>query len=92
MDLDQMAAPSDIQIVAFVLGVAMLAAWLVGRRMGWRLDGKDGVKSSKFDDASTGLLGRLLAFSFGTSIAKYDQRVSRRRRGRECDWRLPHMR
>jgi hypothetical protein len=74
MDLDQIVAPLDIHIVALVLGVAMLAAWQIGRRMGRRLRGKDSVKPSKFDDASIGLLSLLLAFSFGMSIAKHDQR------------------
>ena len=35
---------------------------------------KGGTKPSKFDDASMALLGLLLAFSFGMSIAKHDQR------------------
>ena len=74
MDLDQIVAPLDIHIVVLALGVAMLAAWQIGRCMGRRLRGKDGVKPSKFDDASIGLLSLLLAFSFGTSIAKHDQR------------------
>jgi hypothetical protein len=74
MELDQIVAPPDIHIVALVLGVAMLAAWQIGRRIGRRVRGKDGIKPSKFDDASIGLLGLLLAFSFGTSIAKHDQR------------------
>ena len=74
MDLDQVIAPLDIHTVALALGVAMLVAWQIGRRLGGRLRGRDGVKPSKFDDASIGLLGLLLAFSFGTSIAKHDQR------------------
>ena len=74
MDLDQIVAALDIHIVVLALGVAMLAAWEIGRCMGRRLRGKDGVKPSKFDDASVGLLSLLLAFSFGTSIAKHDQR------------------
>ena len=74
MDLDQIVAPLDIHIVAMTLALAMLAAWQIGRRMGRRLRGKDSVKPSKFDDASIGLLSLLLAFSFGTSIAKHDQR------------------
>ena len=74
MDLDQIVAQVDIHVVAMTLGVAMLAAWQIGRHMGGRLQGKDGIKPSKFDDASIGLLGLLLAFSFGTSIAKHDQR------------------
>src|ERR1700730_8457540 len=74
MDLDQIFAALDIRIVALTLAVAMFAAWLIGRRMGGRLRGKHNVKPSKFDDASMGLLGLLLAFTFGTSIAKHDQR------------------
>ena len=74
MDLDQMVGALDIHIVALALGVAMLAAWQIGRRMGRRVQGKDGIKPSKFDDASIALLGLLLAFSFGTSIAKHDRR------------------
>src|SRR3984893_2931949 len=74
MDLDQIVAPLDIHIVVLALGVAMLAAWQIGRCLGRRLQGKDGVRPSKFDDASIALLGLLLAFSFGTSIAKHDQR------------------
>jgi hypothetical protein len=74
MDLDQIIAALDIHIVALALGAAMLAAWRIGRFMGGRLRGKDGVKPSKFDDASITLLGLLLAFSFGMSMAKHDQR------------------
>jgi hypothetical protein len=74
MELDQIVAPLNIYIVGVVLGVLMLAAWQIGRRIGRRVRGKDGIKPSKFDDASIGLLGLLLAFSFGTSIAKHDQR------------------
>ena len=74
MDLDQIVAALDIRIVALALGVAMLAAWQIGRHMGRRVRGMDGIKPSKFDDASIALLGLLLAFSFGTSIAKHDQR------------------
>jgi hypothetical protein len=74
MELGQIVASPDIHIVALVLGVAMLAAWRIGRHLGRRVRGKDGVKPSKFDDASIALLGLLLAFSFGTSIAKHDQR------------------
>ena len=74
MDLDQAVAPLDIHIVALVLGLAMLVAWQIGRRIGSRRRGKEGIKPSKFDDASIGLLSLLLAFSFGTSIVKHDQR------------------
>ena len=74
MDLDQVIAPLDINIVALALGMAMLVAWQIGRHMRRRPRGKEGVKPSKFDDASIALLGLLLSFSFGTAIAKHDQR------------------
>jgi hypothetical protein len=91
MDLDQMVAALDIHIVGMALGVAMLAASQIGRHMGRRVRGMDDLKPSKFDDASIGLLTLLLAFSFGTSIAKHDQRRRRRRR-RQCNWRLLQLR
>jgi hypothetical protein len=47
----------------------MLAAWQIGPRMGTRMQGKGGVKPSKFDDdASIGLLGLLLALGSGTRV------------------------
>jgi len=64
----------DIRIVTLVLVAAMVVAWIVGRRMGSRMLQNGKSKPSKFDDASTALLGLLLAFSFGVSFAKYDQR------------------
>jgi len=39
-----------------------------------RLKGGGGRQPSKFDDASMALLGLLLAFTFGVSIGKHDQR------------------
>jgi uncharacterized membrane protein len=64
----------DIWIVTLVLIAAMVVAWIVGRQMGSRMLQNSKSKPSKFDDASTALLGLLLAFSFGVSFAKYDQR------------------
>jgi hypothetical protein len=64
----------DIRIVVVTLGAAMLVASEIGRWMGRRLRRKGGVKPSKFDDASMPLLGLLLAFTFGTSFARHDQR------------------
>ena len=71
--MGDIATALDIRIVALILVVVMLAAWSVGKRLGDRLLHK-GTKPSKFDDASMALLGLLLAFSFGMSIAKHDQR------------------
>jgi hypothetical protein len=67
-------ATLDIRVTALILAVAMLVAWNVGKRMGEWLLHDGGTKPSKFDDASMALLGLLLAFTFGMSIAKHDQR------------------
>ncbi len=72
--MEKIAATLDISVIALILAVAMLAAWNVGKRMGERLLRKGGVEPSKFDDASMALLGLLLAFTFGMSITKHDQR------------------
>jgi len=72
--MEGIAAMLDIFVLAAILAVAMLAAWYVGKRMGRRLLQRGGATPSKFDDASMALLGLLLAFTFGTSIAKHDQR------------------
>jgi hypothetical protein len=72
--MEDIATALDIRIVAVVLAGAMLAAWSIGKRLGERLLHEGGKQPSKFDDASMGLLGLLLAFSFGMSIAKHDQR------------------
>jgi hypothetical protein len=68
------ATALDIRLVALILVVAMLVAWSIGKLMGERLLRKGATKPSKFDDASMALLGLLLAFSFGMSLAKHDQR------------------
>jgi len=52
----------------------MLAVWGIGTLMGQRLHGIAGRRPSKFDDASIALMGLLLAFAFGMSIGKHDQR------------------
>lgn len=61
--------------VAVALALAMLAAWQIGIRVGRvQRRSQPGARPSKFDDASMALLGLLLAFTFGTSIGKHDQR------------------
>lgn len=64
----------DIHVIALILAVGMLVAWSIGKRMGERLLQSGDTKPSKFDDASMTLLSLLLAFSFGMSIARHDQR------------------
>lgn len=72
--MDQIILAFDIRIVAVALAAAMFIAWQAGRLMGRRLLGDSTRKPSKFDDAAVGLLGLLIAFAFGMSIAKHDQR------------------
>jgi hypothetical protein len=73
--MELIVSKMDARNVAVVVALAMLVAWRVGIRMGnWlRLKG-GGRQPSKFDDASMALLGLLLAFTFGLSIGKHDQR------------------
>ncbi len=72
--MEQVFAGTDIRIIALSLAIAMLVAWEIGRWMGHRLRSNGGAKPSKFDDASVALLGLLLAFTFGMSISRHDQR------------------
>jgi hypothetical protein len=67
-------ATLDIRIIVLILVVTMLVAWNIGTRLGERLLHEGGTKPPKFDDASMALLSLLLAFSFGMSIARHDQR------------------
>lgn len=62
-------------LLALILLLAMLAAWAVGWWMGHRLRANNREpRLSKFDDAALALFGLLLAFTFGMSIAKHDNR------------------
>ncbi len=72
--MDQIILALDIRAVTVALAAAMLIAWQVGKWMGRRLLREAGTKPSKFDDASMALLGLLIAFAFGMSIARHDQR------------------
>jgi hypothetical protein len=68
-------ADLDSQLVASVLGLAMLIAWALGRWHGRRMRAEVGeVPSSKFEDASLALLSLLLGFTFSMAILKHDQR------------------
>lgn len=73
--MDQVIAQMNAWNVSVALAMSMLVAWKVGIRMGKRLRREGaGKEPSKFDDASLALLGLLLAFTFGVSITKHDQR------------------
>jgi hypothetical protein len=64
----------DIGIIALTFALVMLLVWGIGKWMGHRLRSEGNTKPSEFDDASRALLGLLLAFTFGVSFTKYDQR------------------
>jgi hypothetical protein len=75
MKMGGVFANIDAWRTAATLGLAMFAAWQLGRWRGRRLWAKSGnVPVSKFEDASLALLGLLLAFSFSLAIVKHDQR------------------
>jgi hypothetical protein len=56
------------------LGVALAVAWMVGAWLANLRPPAQEVPHSKFGDAALALLSLLLAFTFGTSIAKNDGR------------------
>ena len=65
----------DSRLVCAVLAALMLATWSIGCWIGQRMRNREGEwAGSKFDDASVAVLGLLLAFTFSTSIGKFDQR------------------
>lgn len=72
--MDLMVAGLDAGVISLTLAIAMLATWAIGTWMGRRLRNQSDKKPSKFDDASMALMGLLLAFAFGMSISKHDQR------------------
>ncbi len=72
--MDQIIGEANLEIAVLVVAGAMLIAWRAGIRLGNGLRIAGVAKPSKSDDASIALLSLLLAFTFGVSISKYDQR------------------
>jgi len=72
--MDEFLAPLDIRSVAIALGVAMLVASEIGRWRGRQQRLRGSTLSARFNDACMALLGLLIAFTFGTSITRHDQR------------------
>jgi hypothetical protein len=61
--------------IALFLAILMAAAWRFGLRLGENLRSRERkARWSKFDDASLALLGLLIAFTFGMSISRHDDR------------------
>jgi hypothetical protein len=71
--MDQISYGLDPAVVSLILALLMLGGWRIGVRAGRRLR-IDNAAPPQFDSASMALLGLLLAFAFGTSMSKYDQR------------------
>jgi hypothetical protein len=72
--MEHLISQTNPAIVSVYLGAALAVAWMAGAWLA-RLD-RHGPEAphSKFGDAGMALLALLLAFTFGTSIAKNDQR------------------
>jgi len=63
----------DPAAVTVILAILMLGTWRIGVKLGRRQQSGHGAPP-QFDGASMALLGLLLAFAFGSSMGKYDQR------------------
>jgi hypothetical protein len=72
--MDEFLASLDIRSVAVSLGAAMLITSEIGRWQGRRQRRRGTAQSARFNDACMALLSLLLAFTFGTSITRHDQR------------------
>jgi hypothetical protein len=63
----------NAELITIVLGIAMVGSWRIGIKLGRSL--RTAHRSApQFDNTSMALLGLLLAFAFGTSMSKHDQR------------------
>ena len=71
--MEQIGFVLEPAVVAMILAILMFGAWCMGIRMGRRLRAGNGT-TPQFDGAAMALLGLLLAFAFGTSMGKYEQR------------------
>ena len=71
--MEQISYTLDPTVLTVILAILMFGAWRIGIRLGGGTRTRNG-KPPQFDGASMALLGLLLAFAFGTSMAKYEQR------------------
>lgn len=73
--MDELIVNLDARLLTLILAALMLAAWGVGLRLGRELRARERkARWSKFDDASLALLGLLVAFTFGMSISRHEDR------------------
>jgi hypothetical protein len=59
--------------VTLILAILMLGSWRIGIILGRRMRAENST-TPQFDGPVMALLGLLLAFAFGTSMGKYEQR------------------
>lgn len=71
--MEQIGYALDPAVVTVILAILMLGAWRTGIILGRRMHAGNGT-TPQFDGAAMALLGLLLAFAFGTSMSKYEQR------------------
>jgi hypothetical protein len=71
--MDQIGYVQDPAVLSVILAILMFLAWRIGIKLGRRLRVGGGT-TPQFDGAGMALLGLLLAFAFGTSMSKHDQR------------------
>jgi hypothetical protein len=71
--MEQIGYAADPVVVTIVLAILTLAAWRIGIGMGRKLRAENRTPP-QFDSAVMSLFALLLAFAFGTSMGKYDQR------------------
>jgi hypothetical protein len=73
--VENILAETDASLLALILAAAMAAAWGATWWLGARLRARYGEqKESSFDNTSLAFVGLLLAFTFGMSLSKHDNR------------------
>jgi hypothetical protein len=73
--VEHILAETEASLLALILAVAMAAAWGAAWWLGTRLRARYGEdKESSFDNTILAFVGLLLAFTFGMSLSKHDNR------------------
>jgi hypothetical protein len=73
--MDTLIENTSAWIIALVFAAAMFACWTAGWRRGQRMPPEPSDDPGvKFTDASVGLLGLLLAFTFSMALGRHDYR------------------
>jgi hypothetical protein len=73
VDVETISYALDPWLVTAILLILMLAGWRIGIQFGRNVRNRSGT-APQFDAAGMAFMGLLLAFAFGTSMSKFDQR------------------